>query len=1077
MATVAEIHAARRNVGGWVLFAEGSPYAWTTIRELAGSGASSWIGTAHGARTVLQGLVMPSELGLGETDPWAGAMIDAQPVTFGLKDLSGTGLLAQIFRESEPDLTTDSMGERLSPLDDPAPATIAGPNQTPIDLWDRFVGIEAIGPAGERRHYWIAPDDIPPGLDHVGGIGWPPAVITDSKTTWPGTKVAIYRIVKEHDSDTYPSWDDQYAGGSLWWYGTIKGRGTFRSTGGQRMFSLPCLGPSSWLRGSANILRPTKWHSPAAGVILEGDRAKVAAWIEVLPHHQVNDGIASIVGTWESQTLVSGNTFAGLTTREELAAKLDDIVQTMITGLDHGTVLGASNSVWTEPAPVADGLWGATAGRAVTISADGSTITIQSESPTAPNANRGYNIAIAMDATVWALFGFDLSGLALQREEFTRVGGQHWGELQGDQVTPPFHYTGTFSTRESVDQPSALWANGGDPKIHVADYPSGTVTLDHQGGDDLRLAVGVALAEGQLSQPYTFGAQLDGVDVDAAGWWIFSGKLLTAAAFLAGDDPIDTIQIARCEWVKTASGDGVEIDSQGFSRLRILENGWEDPHRFGFNHDRITEPWANVLGELRCAPMGLIGGTITAPDWRHRIIPRTLLSSGTAVFLEAGGEVTVTPGDNHPPELPPGDPWAGDVEVKDLGLGLPAAFVDALSWRDVAATLPGGSQGALNRVTYPLVGSAKIQDILIAAMGGSGLAWTSKRKAGGVVPAFGCFDPIATLTLEQVEVTLSRADMAEPMISETDEQWRGVVELRDSGPFDRFVYSVDGDPLRPGSSNYRLEHESQDVGRRYRDSAIEWPIKDRGLRDPSRWLGTGKAPLYDFEAQGRERFAIGYGQRYGKPARIYKNTYNATYTGLIGLGTIVHIIDSTAESPDGEIGINHLGWVREAAILSKGKGNTSIRVTVELQPRAVTELKVWSPQARGGVGSWDSGTSTLTVREDWAEVGGGHEDTIGFTQPASSSHAAGALRVAIYQSESGRDFPAPLEVRADVASVDDVAHTITLSSIVGTLYRDTIKVIVAAPKDEQTAEWALALYVPITEPSGLWDGVENGDRL
>jgi hypothetical protein len=1035
---VADIHLLDANIGGWVLFIEGVRLAFASIPALVGSGASSWIGTAHGDREVLLGLEMPSRVGLGETDPWAGKLVDASPVTFGLKDFDGE--VVELFREREPDATTDSLGERISPLDDPAPATVPGPNQTPVGLWGRYTGLEAFGPAGERRYYWLAPSDAPPGLDHVGGVGWPPAVITDSPTVWPGRKVALYRIVFDESTGTWPSWQDQYDGGSLWWQGTIKGRGTFRSTGSRRMLSLPCLGPASWLKGSANLLRPTPWLGPQGGVVVEGDRALIAAWIQLEPGQQVGDGITEVPTVWKSQTFASGNTFAGLTTREEFAAYLNDVVQCMITDVDQGTVLAATNSSWTAAEPVASGNWGATDGRKVTISADGSTISIQGESPTTPNPDRGYILGISIDVTVWELFGWSTEQLNIIKVDSLPVGGQNWGEAQGVQNTPTYHRTGLFWTFNPNPRPSPpLLVNGGVPYVWTAAYQTGVVVLNENGGDVLRLGVGEVRCEGQLAQAYVIGDEIDGTPVDAAGWWLFRGERLTSQQFLAGEDPEFDIQVAFCEWVATGTRDAVEIDGKGYASIRVIR--WEDPRRFGLPYDRLEEAWASTIGGIQCSPMGIIGGSSQSLDWRHRLIPRT-----------------------------------GDVEVADLALGIPEVFVDWASWWTTAAALPGGTAGATNRATYPIRGSTRIEHVLVDAMRGRGLAWSLKRKAGGVVPAYGCFDPIATLTLADVEVTLTREDQAEPEITD-DDQWRGVVKLREKGPFDRFVYRVDGDPTEPGSLNYERTQESNDPGRRYRDGSIDWPVDDRGMRDPTPWLGTAAADIYDWTEGARARFANGIGPRYARSTRVYGATYNGTFAGRIGPGSIVHVIDSTAESPDGTRGVNHLGWVSFAEILTRGAGNTSVRVEVELQPRPADEIKVWAPMAKGDVGSWDQGAGVLTVREDWAGVAGGHEDTTGFTQPPWSTLGAGALRVVVYQSETGRTFPAGLVVRADVASADDVAHTLTLANLTGTIYRDTIKIVVAAPKDEQTAPWALALYIPVTEPSGLWDGVENGDRL
>jgi hypothetical protein len=1078
--TVAEIHASGYAKGGFVVFVEGLRYAWTNIKALAGTGASSWIGTSYGDREILLGLEMPPELPLGETDPWSGSIEQPQGVEFGLVDFDGT--VAEIFKALEGDATTDSLGSRIAPTDDPAPETIVGEGAGLVDVWGRYAGIEAFGPEGERRYYWCCPGTAPPGLDHFSGVGWPLVRLTDSPTVWPGRKIAVYRIVQD-PAGSWPNWQTQHDGGSLWWFGALKDVGRWSSGAqGQRRLSLAAAGPPAWLRKSAGLSRPSKWIPvQAGGLSLSGDELKVAVWIGTYYGQQIEDWITTVPSTYECQTLAGGNSLSG-TTRNALAASLQTII-------DYAIGDDASNQAWTGPVLVANPHWqSAEATRDAEISGDGGTIKIKCEKVS--SAANGYYIGIAADVRVWQLWGWDITA-----KEFTSatqlfgqcpVGGSWWGENAGDEQLPPYHCVGRFDTRKAGD-PDWKAENGGDWQVYEAPYKEGTITLDiEEAGDDIYIGIqDDVLCEGQLAQPYTYGAQIDGTDVDAAGWWVFRGKFLSAEAYEAGEDPIDIIQVAFCEWVANATRDGVAPDSNGYARIRTVR--WEDPRIFGLPFAKLTEPWVNVPGNLECAPLGVLGGTAlggwgnspSAPDWRHRMIPRILLSSGTAVFSEAGGSVSVTPGDNHPGDADADDPWPGDMEVADLGLCIPSDFVDWASWYAAASTITGGKNGALNRVCYPLMGSHRFEGdggILQQAMRGAGLAWSLKRKSGGVVPAFGAYDPLRPLSLADVEVTLRRTDMAE-MASALDDdgpKWRGEIDLRGGGPYDRFTFSADRNPLEDDYA-YERAYESADEGRRYRDGRIEWEIEDGGLRNPSPWLGTPSQPLFDWTDQARLRFAHGFGPTHAKQRRIYRNTYNPRFAGLIGLGTVARVIDSTAVSPDGSIGVDHIGRVIEASIISRGSLRGCVRLSVELEA-ASDAFRVWGPLAIAGDNSWNAATSTLTISADHAGVGGDHDDTIGFTQPSWDTNTAGSLVVRIYQSENGVVWPSGMEVTAAVTAASAISHTLTLSSVTGDLYRDTYKVIVAAPRDEQTAAWALAIYSHVTEPDGTFDS-EKGFRL
>lgn len=1102
---VAEIHQMDANDGGWLIFIEGISTAWTNIEALVGTGETSWVGTTWGVREVKPGLRMPATLPYGETAPWSATIRTPGAVSFGIIDFDGS--VVALFKDQEPDETTDVLGRRLSPLDDPAPDPAEGLDGEIITLWDRHVGIECIGPAGERRQFWIAPDDLPPGLDHTGGgPETPPVLVTDSPAEWAGRKVAVYRIVQDPNTGTWPAWDDQYAGGSLWWYGTMSDRGEWRSSDQGREFVFHCLGPPSWGERSLNLARPTRWYRPSAGVTFTGDSAKVAAWIEPVDFEPIdpNDGIGYVRTLYDAQTLASGNDLSGLTTRAEIAAKIYDIVRAMVDGGTYGSVNGAAtNAVYAGAVLASQGLWndgGATKVlRRVRISNDGGSIEIKCHDG---ESKLGFRLGLALDVRVWQLMGWDISGAT--EEEVTSpsfgydfegaapVGGPAWGEAEGDQLLPAFHKVGLFSTRNESDifANQSHWDNDGNWRQYLAPYQEGTITLSHLGGDEIFVAVGEVACEGQHGQPFTLGSQIDGTDCDSAGWWIMRGQRLTAAESEAGLEPSEYITVAFCEWVGTTNGDRIAVNDEGLATIRVVR--FEDPRAFGLDYDPLEEPWVNVIGQLEIAPLGVIGRItpFSTPGWRHRLVPSMLVSSGTSVWDDSGDAVVITPGLNHPADLPAIEPWPGDLEVADLGLGLPAVFVDWASWRTAINNLPGGPSGALNRAMYPLYGSVKASQILREAMAGAGLGWSWARPAGGAVPAFGAFDPLRKLSPSDAVVTLTRADMAEYEITDGP-QWRGTVEVRKVGPYDRFVVEAgrsllggtDGRVIgedgqnRSSSASLTVVYESQDPGRRARSGRIEWVATDGGLRDPAPWLGHAYQPLYDWTGHARDRFAAGFGPRLGKQQRIYRGIYRAHMTPLVGLGSVVRVTDPTAEASDGTRGVDHMGRVIEASIISRATGNTCISIAVELERQPVSATKVWGPAGYSAPGSWDAGTSELLLDADMHLVGGVHSDGVGWEIPEWVTSGAGQLRVAIYQFEDG-ETPLGSAVTADVVTVTDTI--LELDDITGTLYRDTIKIVVALNLADagQVAGWPAQIFAAITDPGGTWDsGAEKGTRL
>jgi hypothetical protein len=1097
MPTVAEIHLREANIGGWMVFIEGIAEAWTNVPALVG-GASGWIGSAWGARYVKLGLVMPGSLPFGETDPWLGSIRSAQTVAFTLVDLDGDDPigtpLVQLFSDQPDPLTTYTLGQRLSPLDDPAPEPAVGLGGDFISIWDTHVGIERIGPDGERRWFWIAPDDVPPGLDHPAPIDWPPTQSTYTPAAWAGRKIAVYRIVKDPDTGLWPEWDAQYEGGSLWWFGTMTDNGRWTDSAGDattkgRAFTFYAQGPASWTERSLNLSRPTKWLTPEHGVSLSGDELLVAAWIEPIGGEPYGGGISYAPTFFDAQTFLSGNTFAGLTSRSELAAKLYDIVRAMVDGGTYNGVDGtATNAAWTGGGSL--GTWNQgdvdTINCKVRIGDDGSLVEIRCHD--AMPGRVGFNVGIAIDVRIWQLFGWDTTSIHFsepnQNGGELPVGGPNWGEAEGDQVLPEFHKIGYFSTRRNgvSDLPENQWDNNGDWQSYQAEYQVGTVTLDNDGPTEVFLTIGVAATEGQHGNPFTLGAQIDGTDVDASGWWVFKGRRLLAADFESGNlEGTEYMGVALCEWVSTSDGTGVEENSDGYAVIRIIK--WEDPREFGLPFDPLEEPWTNVIGGLECAPLGVFGGIVdNAPGFRNLMIPAMLLSSGTAVWDDSGEAVTITPGVNHPADIPMGFPYPGDIEVADMGCGLPAVFVDWASWAannsGVGSTLTGGISGALNRVRYVVSGSVKASTIMREAMAGAGWGWICAREVGGKVPRFAAYDPLRPLSPADAVATLTRALMAEPTISDSEPQWRGKIELRRGGPYDRFKVEVGGNPLGGGGDLYSQTYESLDPQRRSRSGRIEWGVVDSGLRDPTPWVGFEKKVLFDWTEHARQRFATGFGQRLAAQLRIYRADYQALVVPLLGLGSVVRVIDSTAESSDGTRGIDHMGRVCQYEILSRGDGNCVARVAVELERTPVSAVHVWGPYAYSAVGEWDADTSLLTLSEDIATVGGDHADTTGWERPAWCTVTAGQLRLLIVQSEDGETALAGL-VTADLVDVDEGDLTLELDNITGTLYRDTVKWVFAAPLDDagQVAAWALAIFAPVTTPGGTWDGGTLGTRL
>jgi hypothetical protein len=192
MATVAQLATRAHVEVGYLLVLQGCPFAFTNRHELAGSGASSWIGTGYGPRRVIEGLDID-----GTTLSYGTEMSDGRPDTddgFTFRILDFERELIEFFR-----VQTDAIpvGGRLGPKDDPAPTDLIGTSGDNVPIWGAWVNAEAIGPAGERSYYSLLPGGDAAGQDHAAYSGdvqsLAPSYVYASPTHLEGRRVALYQ--------------------------------------------------------------------------------------------------------------------------------------------------------------------------------------------------------------------------------------------------------------------------------------------------------------------------------------------------------------------------------------------------------------------------------------------------------------------------------------------------------------------------------------------------------------------------------------------------------------------------------------------------------------------------------------------------------------------------------------------------------------------------------------------------------------------------------------------------------------------------------------------------------------------
>jgi hypothetical protein len=993
-----------------------------------GSGGGSWIGTAHGARTVALGLEPPEAVKLGIGIVESGLPVD-DGLTVTIVDRDGH-LIS--FMKDEPG---DVVAERLGPLDDPAPATLLGPQGETVAVWGRHVNGEAIGAAGERRQFFVLPGVTMPGLDHPaigsddGAGGLRVSAVRDDARWLEGRMCALYLIRKDVDAGTWPSWQDQYDSGySLQWIGTLKG-----ATAQSRAWRIECEGFSSLLRRTLNANRPAEWRQLAPILKFGPGEGYMASAFCM----RGSDGAPPQVGGYSayavSDALTSG------TTPAELALEVHTRLQ----------------AVAATPAAIT---WTTYQNGTISLTEDDLTLRVDNAIGV-----EGGVVALRMHQKAWLHLGWDLTtnvqgfppGTALQSEvevEAQAFGGSFAPSWDVGTADPAVDYwTGIFTTCPvgTAFMESGYDADGdGAARTYQPIYAGGGVSVVYpEGGDEWGLWLGLGpYMEGQLVKPPA-DATIGSGACDRAGFIAVRGKRKTGTL---EDDAEDVYQVARVSWVDSNTYTGT-VEPDGSSRAVAYFEGWLDPALFGSKSTKLTEPWA--AKGLEWAPLALVGYNADAPDRAHEVLLRVLLSTGTATWSGVGDAATITPGANaHPDADGPGD----DREIADLGLGIPADLIDYVSFKQVASELPGGLGDGLNKCKLGYVGPFDAQALIEDVLRPRGWCFSLKGLR------LGLFSRATPLDASDAEVTITTADVA------------GAPE--DLPPLDE----VDFRPLEPLDLVEARWGASQ-IGGDGRDAQVVVQARD------SRAMARRGNARVDIEARSllatggwslQELWGTRLAQWYGEPHTMVTVAVKGDTARDLWPGTIVRFTSSWPATREGAYGMS----ARVGRVVSVSRNTQTLAATCEIlvEGRPPTTRRRFGPIARltdshtTVEGRHDSGTRTLYCYEDAFGRDGTTSDVAGFTEPAWLG-VGGRLKVAAWASWDGLTWEQTATF--EVESVNTSAHTITYAAgtLSGTIWERRWTVLVGRPWDDQDAnEWPRELFGVLCGTDGKF-GAGNED--
>lgn len=1049
MATVAQLRARAHATIGYLLAIEGLPHMWTTIDDITGSGGGSWIGTSLGHRVVVGGLHIPESVTFAVKD----GMPESPGATFGLTDFDGT--VAGYFGDAEPD-AIDYTEERLVASSSAAPTTLTGYGDT-INLHDANIGIEAIGPSGERRHFKCFPNDSLPGLHHAaasdeysGSLN--PIGITGDPWLMEGRRVTLWRLYRDDDG-SWPSWTDQAAAGPPIFWGVLRVLGKVEG----RTWWVKCDGPEAFLRKLLNQNAPSEWILATPAFTLstaDGER---------------EDLMACSFQKVTSTGTVTENGVELFSTGDAITSTTDDSVRLEVrTFLLATAALGVNKYTGNSPEGLAN----------YPTVADGICLQIENDASGKAGVCR-----LVLHEKVWRLLGWDPRYQArpdtnlrtLQDVEFVELEAGALYTANSTSASVPGHgyWEATFRTRKlgapAYGASASEQTNDEKWRFYHPVTPTGTLVVDHLGGQELGIGVDGVYLEPQLGRPPA-AVQIDSTDVEGSRWWLMRGPYRGGA----DDEVRERLQVFKGSWVDVESGgDDTGVVAEGsFGQRSVYIERFENPRMFGIDDDKLDRPWAvpdqsqalsvKPLAVLRYSPEGV-------PDYAHHVLLRLLLSTGTASVSgneDADDPPTLTAGDNDHSDATGKHAFATDAELADLGLAIPQSLVNWKSFLSTANQLPGGWAGPLNRCVVAWSGVAQAGEIIEQVMEGRG--W-SLGLAGG---KFTLFPRYGAIDASQAEANLGASS------------WHGepsrpghvpAVSIRSIEPVDRWVLKSG---RHPDSGEYQGEYEirARDDGSSYRMGRRMVEVKAWGLT-PDLWQA---APQNRLDAVAL--FGSVASTWRAQPHQRVTCKVQRTVGETLYPGAIVTISNDWLPDLDGGYGLTgQPARVMQARHFLDG-GQVELELQVEGKPGG---QRRWAPVAR----LLDDVTNVEDRYDDTTYTWKCYQDAFGhsdpgitsdvewFAEPAWSSLGGGML-VHVWQYGGGEDGWAQT-ASFTVSTVDTANHTITATgAYTGTWYRRKYTLLVPAPYASQTAAWVKALFLVTTKANGKFGaGPTRGWKL
>jgi len=1086
----------------YVLFADGLSLGFTNEPQLVGTGASSWIGQTDATRELKIGLTVPDSIRMA-IDPRTGQFSDSS-VTFQiLEDSDGT--IAQLF--GTENVPRDSILS-LRSTDDPAPATVPEPGGGTENVRGRHVGVEAIGSAGERRQFHCFPFSKGIPLDHIARVPDfdPSLYVSDDPLVFEGRWFSLYRVIQTHpatygDYRDWEPWGDQHDAGGLVFWGKLRDRGVI-DHGQGRVWSLSCAGPESLLekrlnQGQAN----PEWYKVDSILSLSNDTGSRNDLIAVgFFRFSMADDL-----TLYDASLFNTNYPLLSVTVDGLASEISAIIQ----GTANDTAGGSGNYVTvsgtTHFTDVTDGDW---KGQEVYFDEDMIKVRCNAYAPTELTSEFGLELCMHID--IWHFLGWDVRYKDKKNTgpgEVIRTVGQNtldvedpfwvdfFGPRQTNEVKLRFHdavnapgpgyVIGRFSTRAlgTRHDVSSTTENDNDGQwrryfpinsASVGGRGKQTI-LRNEGGQIIGLYGNLPYVEGQHDRPVSSFSKA-GITPDETRRWVFRGPNRRGSEDSARDDV--EYHVAKCSWLD--SGGAI---SEFLNTPALLIERWEDPRLYGFENLPLDRDWLTLAGEIECTPLAVwdYESPATMPkrtsyiwtrlEQAYSVMQRIMLSTGTSTGWtgteEAYASATVDIGMNTRGLVDEvgtdiHSRLARDIEIADLGLGIPAVLVEKPS--EFKAAFDGA--GKLGFCKLCAIGDVQAADLLASLMQPAGLSWRLSRTSG--VPRYGLFRVAQTISPANISIQIDETDLH----GDTDDPTSTIPmqQLRWAAAVDEFAIDY---RMNPESESYLrdLTMMAMDHGSRYRSGRVEHRMKGDGLALPElAW-----ANLDDADWQGSFR------SLWGRQAAEWWAARHFLVSGLkikrtkaweIEVGTYIRLTNVWLVLPDGTYGLVSGSALILATDLETSSGAKTVDALVDANS---LQIRVWAPIAR--VLGYDATSSPKILKcagDYWGT--GVTSDVAMFVNPDWTGLASTDASIQLWSYDRGSWAAGPGGL---VDSVDTSTHEMTLTgSLSAGIERDKIWFVTLDPYDSQNAAWAKAIFSVVTDTDHFFGSVPTrGFRL